>query len=72
MTRGNQREIDRQRAQNRAEKNKGKAKHEAQARGNTNQGAALSNKLEKDAEIMRQKQKLAEEKRAQQSSSGNQ
>ncbi len=68
MTRGNQREIDRQRAQNRAEKNKGKAKHEAQTRGQ-NQGMALSNKMEKDADIMRQKQKLAEEKK--QSSSEN-
>lgn len=55
---GNQREVDRQRSQKRAEKS-GKKKKTA---GNASQ--ALTNKKEHDAEIMRQKQVLAEQKKA--------
>ncbi len=51
MTRGNQREIDRARAQKRAEK-----------KGGEKQGDFQKRKLT-DAEIMREKQKKAEEKK---------
>jgi len=57
MTRGNQRDINRERARKRAEKagyNPGKKDDE---------GTNFKNKMEQDAEIMRQKQKAAEEKR---------
>ena len=51
MTRGNQREIDRARAQKRAEKKGGDKQPDFQKRQMT------------DAEIMREKQKKAEEKK---------
>lgn len=51
--------MDRQRSQKRAEKTGGKKKKTA---GNASQ--ALTNKKEHDAEIMRQKQVLAEQKKA--------
>lgn len=56
---GNQREVDRQRSQKRAEKSGGKKKK--QSAGNGTQ--ALTNKKEHDAEIMRQKQLEAEKKK---------
>eukprot|EP00170_Pyropia_yezoensis_P002327 contig_9761_g2331 len=61
MSRGNQREIDRQRAAKRAEKGgKGKKKD---ADGNSAK-QMLTNKKEKDAEIMRLKQQKAADKAA--------
>mmetsp|Transcript_17644 Transcript_17644/g.29806 ORF Transcript_17644/g.29806 Transcript_17644/m.29806 type:complete len:94 (-) Transcript_17644:112-393(-) len=56
MTRGNQREIDRARAQARQAKNGGKGKD-----GDTNKDRLT--KLLTDADIMREKQKKAEMKR---------
>ncbi|OSX77299.1 hypothetical protein BU14_0153s0042 [Porphyra umbilicalis] len=61
MSRGNQREIDRQRAAKRAEKGGKNKKKEADG-PNANQ--KLTNKKEKDAEIMRLKQQKAADKAA--------
>jgi len=57
---GNQREMDRQRAAKRAEKQGGKQKKPA---GAGNQAQQLANKKELDADIMRQKQLKALEKK---------
>lgn len=56
---GNQREVDRQRAQKRAEKTTGSKKK----KGTGNASQALTNKKEHDAEIMRQKQQRALDKK---------
>ncbi|KTW26029.1 hypothetical protein T552_03298 [Pneumocystis carinii B80] len=61
MTRGNQRENDRLRAQKKQEMTKKKKKCE------TN----FKNSLEQQAEIMRQKQKLHDEKKLMQSINNN-
>jgi len=55
MTRGNQREMDRQRAQARAAKNSAKEKMSA---------GDLLKKKESDADAMRRKQQAADAKRA--------
>lgn len=66
MTRGNQREVDRVRAQRRAER-KGKSNSDRKKEGDgRNNGQTLSNKMERDAEIMRQKQQAALAKKASQ------
>lgn len=57
---GNQREVDRQRSQKRAEKSGASKKKKASGSA----AQALTNKKEHDAEIMRQKQLKAEEKKA--------
>lgn len=59
MSRGNQREVDRQRSQKRKER---AAQKKKKTTGNGAQ--ALTNKKEHDAEIMRQKQQKAMEKKA--------
>lgn len=58
-TGGNQREVDRQRSQKRAEKSTSKKKKQSVGNG----AQALTNKKEHDAEIMRQKQVEAEKKK---------
>jgi hypothetical protein len=58
MSRGNQREVDRQRAQKRAERNSGKAAVK------NKDGNSLKTKQERDAEIMREKQRRALERKA--------
>ena len=55
---GNQRNVDRQRSQKRAVKRVGKSKKE-----DGHAGIALSNRKEHDADIMRQKQMLADKKK---------
>ena len=60
MSRGNQREVDRARAQKRADKAGANKKKEG---GGGNGKQALANKKESDAEIMRQKQAAAEQKK---------
>lgn len=58
---GNQRDVDRQRSQKRAEKT-GAGSGSKKKKGSGNASQALTNKKEHDAEIMRQKQLKAEEK----------
>eukprot|EP00818_Percolomonas_sp_WS_P006128 CAMPEP_0117442426 /NCGR_PEP_ID=MMETSP0759-20121206/4144_1 /TAXON_ID=63605 /ORGANISM="Percolomonas cosmopolitus, Strain WS" /LENGTH=64 /DNA_ID=CAMNT_0005234311 /DNA_START=153 /DNA_END=347 /DNA_ORIENTATION=- len=58
MTRGPQRERERERAQKKADKKKPKGDA-----GAKNEGQAVKNRMLNDAEIMRQKQLKAEEKK---------
>ncbi|TNJ27448.1 4F5 protein family protein [Giardia muris] len=58
MTRGNQRDVDRERARKRKERNEG-------ARGNSHAGMDLAAERERTAEIMRQKQQAADARKSQ-------
>lgn len=59
MTRGNQRDVDRERARKRKEKNEG-------GRNRAHNGADLAETKERNAEIMRQKQAAADARKKEQ------
>lgn len=56
MTRGNQREINRKRAEARAAK--------GPKQGRKDEGESVKNRMEREAQIMREKQKAAEARKA--------
>lgn len=59
MTRGNQRELARQKN---AKKNQETSKKKAADQKDGNKGLSLENRKHRDAEVMREKQKKAEER----------
>ncbi|EFO62744.1 Hypothetical protein GLP15_1436 [Giardia lamblia P15] len=61
MTRGNQRDVDRERARKRRERNEG-------GRSRAHTGADLAETKERNAEIMRQKQAAADARKREQGS----
>ena len=64
MTRGNKRDIDRVRSENRHEKVKNKGKNERLRAERQKSGTTYENERERQAEIMREKQRMAEAKKA--------